>query len=112
MRLTIVGCAGSLPRPRLARRRATSSSTTATASCSTWATARSARCSATPTCYDVDARRALTHLHADHCLDLASYYVARKYRPDGPAPVIPVLGPTGTAERMARAYDLPAGGRA
>jgi len=31
----------------------------------------------------------------------------RKYRPQGPAPVIPVLGPTGTADRMAAAYDLP-----
>jgi ribonuclease BN (tRNA processing enzyme) len=49
----------------------------------------------------------LSHLHADHCLDIAAYYVARKYHPDGPKPVIPVLGPTGTAERMARAYDLP-----
>jgi ribonuclease BN (tRNA processing enzyme) len=56
--------------------------------------------------YDVGAV-VLSHLHADHCLDLTSYYVMRKYRPQGPAPVIPVLGPTGTAERMARAYDLP-----
>ncbi len=50
---------------------------------------------------------ALSHLHADHCLDLTSYYVARKYHPEGPKPTIPVLGPTGTADRMARAYDLP-----
>ncbi len=49
----------------------------------------------------------LSHLHADHCLDLTSYYVARKYGPQGPAPQIPVLGPSGTADRMARAYDLP-----
>jgi ribonuclease BN (tRNA processing enzyme) len=56
--------------------------------------------------YDVDAV-VLSHLHADHCLDLTSYYVARRYHPDGHQPVIPVLGPTGTAERMARAYDLP-----
>jgi ribonuclease BN (tRNA processing enzyme) len=56
--------------------------------------------------YDIDAV-VLSHLHADHCLDLTSYYVVRKYRPEGPAPSIPVLGPTGTAERMARAYDLP-----
>ncbi len=56
--------------------------------------------------YAVDAI-ALSHLHADHCLDLTSYYVARKYHPDGPKPTIPVLGPTGTADRMARAYDLP-----
>ena len=49
----------------------------------------------------------LSHLHADHCLDLCGYYVMRKYHPTGPKPRIPVWGPAGTAERMARAYDLP-----
>jgi ribonuclease BN (tRNA processing enzyme) len=49
----------------------------------------------------------LSHLHADHCLDLCGYYVLRKYHPDGPQPPLPVWGPTGTAGRMARAYDLP-----
>lgn len=49
----------------------------------------------------------LSHLHADHCLDLASYYVLRKYHPAGAQPRIPVWGPVGTADRMARAYDLP-----
>ena len=49
----------------------------------------------------------LSHLHADHCLDLTGYYVMRKYHPSGPQPRIPVWGPEGTADRMARAYDLP-----
>ncbi len=49
----------------------------------------------------------LSHLHADHCLDMCGYYVLRKYKPGGPAPLLPVWGPTGTAERMAAAYDLP-----
>jgi ribonuclease BN (tRNA processing enzyme) len=49
----------------------------------------------------------LSHLHADHCLDLTGYYVMRKYHPSGPQPRIPVWGPVGTADRMARAYDLP-----
>jgi ribonuclease BN (tRNA processing enzyme) len=49
----------------------------------------------------------LSHLHADHCLDLCGYYVLRKYHPDGPQPPLPVWGPGGTAGRMARAYDLP-----
>jgi ribonuclease BN (tRNA processing enzyme) len=49
----------------------------------------------------------LSHLHADHCLDLSGYYVLRKYHPSGPQPRIPVWGPVGTADRMARAYDLP-----
>lgn len=48
----------------------------------------------------------LSHLHADHCLDLSGYYVLRKYHPRGPQPRIPVWGPVGTADRMARAYDL------
>lgn len=49
----------------------------------------------------------LSHLHADHCLDLCGYHVLRKYHPKGPQPRIPVWGPEGTAERLARAYDLP-----
>ncbi|HEU4492006.1 MAG TPA: MBL fold metallo-hydrolase [Jiangellales bacterium] len=56
--------------------------------------------------YAVDAVL-LSHLHADHCLDLCAYYVARKYRPGGPAPQIPVYGPRGSGARLARAYDLP-----
>jgi ribonuclease BN (tRNA processing enzyme) len=48
----------------------------------------------------------LSHLHADHCLDLCGFYVLRKYHPTGPQPRIPVWGPHGTALRMAKAYDL------
>lgn len=49
----------------------------------------------------------VSHLHADHCLDLCGFYVMRKYHPTGPQPRIPVWGPPDTADRMARAYDLP-----
>ncbi|WP_310964288.1 MBL fold metallo-hydrolase [Nocardioides terrisoli] len=49
----------------------------------------------------------LSHLHADHCIDLTSYYVLRKYHPAGSSPPIPVYGPDGTPGRLARAYDLP-----
>lgn len=48
----------------------------------------------------------LSHLHGDHCLDLCSYYVARKYAPGGPMPRVPVYGPEGTAERMAGASGV------
>lgn len=48
----------------------------------------------------------LSHLHADHCLDLCGFYVLRKYHPTGAQPRIPVYGPEGTAVRMAKAYDL------
>ena len=43
----------------------------------------------------------LSHLHADHCVDLGAYWVARQYTADGPRPPIPVYGPQGTAERVA-----------
>ncbi|WP_370291598.1 MBL fold metallo-hydrolase [Nocardioides sp.] len=49
----------------------------------------------------------LSHLHADHCVDMTSYYVLRKYHPSGTQPRIPVWGPKGTAKRLANAYDLP-----
>ncbi len=54
---------------------------------------------------DVDVI-ALSHLHVDHCIDIASYYVVRTYHPGGPLPPVPVLGPPGTAQRVARAYGL------
>jgi ribonuclease BN (tRNA processing enzyme) len=59
--------------------------------------------------YDIDAV-ILSHLHADHCVDLCGYYVARKYRPapEGPPPPVDVWGPVGTRERIAQAYDTDA----
>ena len=42
----------------------------------------------------------LSHLHADHCIDLGAYWVARQYAPEGPQPPIPVYGPRGTSERV------------
>lgn len=50
----------------------------------------------------------LSHLHADHCMDLTGWYVHRRYRLGGqPDGLLPVYGPPGAAARMARAYDLP-----
>jgi len=45
----------------------------------------------------------LSHLHADHCLDMCGYSVFQNYHPDGPRPRIAVYGPAGTAERLSRA---------
>lgn len=53
--------------------------------------------------YDIDAVL-LSHLHADHCLDMCPYYVARTYGPDGLAPRIPVYAPTGVEARLDAAY--------
>lgn len=47
----------------------------------------------------------VSHLHADHCLDLVAYSYARRYHPAGPAPVLPVHGPAGLAERISSAYE-------
>lgn len=55
--------------------------------------------------YGIDAVY-LSHLHADHCFDLCSYWVARTYPQGGPKPRIPVYGPPGVADRMAEAYGL------
>jgi ribonuclease BN (tRNA processing enzyme) len=98
MRLTVVGCSGSFPGPDSA------------ASCylleadgfrlvvdmgngSLGALQRFAPL------FGIDAVL-LSHLHADHCVDLHSYSVARAYAPAGPQPPIPVYGPAGTRERI------------
>lgn len=98
MRLTVVGCAGSFPGPD------------SPASCylleadgfrlvidfgngSLGALQRYAGL------FDIDAV-CLSHLHADHCVDLYSYSIARTYSPAGARPPIPVYGPAGTAERI------------
>lgn len=56
--------------------------------------------------YEVDAIL-LSHLHADHCIDLCAYWVARNYRLEGCPDPLPVYGPQGTPGRLARAYDMP-----
>jgi ribonuclease BN (tRNA processing enzyme) len=58
---------------------------------------------------DVDAI-ILSHLHADHCIDLTAYIVALRYGGDGyrlrsAADRIPLIGPTGTRDRLETAYD-------
>lgn len=109
MRLTIVGCSGSLPGP------------SSPASCylvqadledRTWnlildlgnGALGALQRHIEPKTIDAVA---LSHLHADHCLDLCGLYVAQKYSPaEVPRARIPVYGPRHTGERMARAYDL------
>ncbi|MEU3041904.1 MULTISPECIES: MBL fold metallo-hydrolase [Streptomyces] len=54
--------------------------------------------------YDLDAIF-LSHLHADHCIDMCAYFVARYYRHgDGPCDALPVYGPEGTQQRLITAY--------
>lgn len=58
--------------------------------------------------YDLDAIF-LSHLHADHCIDMCGYFVARYYRHDGGrCDPLPVFGPEGTEQRLVTAYaDTP-----
>ena len=104
MRVTVVGCAGSFPGPQ------------SPASCyliehDGYRVAfdlGNGAVGALQRHIDLDQLDAvvLSHLHADHCLDLCSLYVFKRYHPEGPRRRIPVFGPAGTAARLARAYDL------
>ncbi|HUR51444.1 MAG TPA: MBL fold metallo-hydrolase [Mycobacteriales bacterium] len=55
---------------------------------------------------DVDAIY-ITHLHADHCIDLVAYFYARRYHPKGMQPILPVYGPPGMANRIGLAFEEP-----
>lgn len=55
---------------------------------------------------DVDAIY-ITHLHADHCIDLVAYSYARRYHPGGVPPRLPVYGPQGTGGRICSAFENP-----
>jgi ribonuclease BN (tRNA processing enzyme) len=51
----------------------------------------------------------LSHLHADHCLDMCGFSVAKVHHPLGQRRRIPVYGPPATAERLTRATGLDPG---
>jgi ribonuclease BN (tRNA processing enzyme) len=58
---------------------------------------------------DVDAV-VISHLHADHCIDLTAYIVALRYGREGyarlgPNERIPLVGVAGTRDRLEAAYD-------
>ncbi|MCH0540480.1 MBL fold metallo-hydrolase [Streptomyces sp. MUM 203J] len=58
--------------------------------------------------YDLDAIF-LSHLHADHCIDMCGYFVARYYRYEGGrCDALPVYAPEGAEQRLTTAYaDTP-----
>ena len=102
MRLTVVGCAGSYPNAESPAscylvehegyRLVLDLGNGALGALSRYADLRS-----------IDAVL-LSHLHLDHCADVGSYYVARKYHPDGPLPPLPVVGPAGVSDRIVTMY--------
>lgn len=48
----------------------------------------------------------ISHLHPDHCCDIAGYYIVRTYHPDGEMPLLPVHAPAGAAGRLSRIHAL------
>jgi ribonuclease BN (tRNA processing enzyme) len=48
----------------------------------------------------------ISHLHPDHYFDISGLYVLWRYHPDGARPRIPVWGPKGVAKQAARSYGL------
>ena len=116
MRLTVVGCSGSLPGPRSA------------ASCYLvehdgfalvldLGSGALGPLQSLPRPADIDAVL-LSHLHADHCLDLTGLLRVAAVHP-GTSPgsrcarlPVPVHGPVGTGDRIAAAYGVePEGAR-
>jgi len=105
MRLTVVGCSGSIPSPR------------SPASCylleaegfrlvvdlGSGALGPLQRYAAV---HQVDAV-ALSHLHADHFIDMCSLWVARNWWSEGTLPRLPVYGPSEAARRVSGASDDP-----
>lgn len=106
MRLTVIGCSGSLPGPSSA------------ASCYLVQTATTTLAldlgsgSLGPLQQHIALRELdavlLSHLHADHCLDLCGLYVDRRYGPDADGTQLPVWGPAQARDHLAHAYGLPA----
>lgn len=47
----------------------------------------------------------LSHLHGDHCIDLTAYVNVLRYGPQRRDGRIPVIGPSGTRDRIETAYD-------
>ena len=53
---------------------------------------------------DIDAIF-LSHMHADHCLDIAPFVVWHRYSARGRRPRVPLYAPVGADRRLAMAYD-------
>lgn len=105
MRLTVLGCAGSFPRPDGPCSSYLVEADGFTLLLDLGSGAFGALQGRT------DPRRVdavlLSHLHYDHWIDLTGYAVFRGYHPDGPSPALPVYGPSGLAEAMGTVFDGP-----
>ena len=106
MRVTIVGCSGSFPGPESP---ASCYLLQAEHSGRTWSVVLDLGSGALgplqrhvdPTMLDAVV---LSHLHADHFLDLCGLYVMQRYHPRGFRRPVPVWGPADTPRRVGLAY--------
>jgi ribonuclease BN (tRNA processing enzyme) len=57
---------------------------------------------------DIDAIL-ISHQHADHCIDLLPFMVSKKWNPTTSRDRTLVIGPSTLAERLTLAYDMPVG---
>jgi ribonuclease BN (tRNA processing enzyme) len=105
MRLTVVGCSGSVPSPR------------SPASCYLLAaegfrlvvdlgSGALGPLQGYVAAHQIDAL-VLSHLHADHFIDMCSLWVARNWSSEGTLPRLPVYGPSEAARRVSGASDDP-----
>lgn len=108
MRLTIVGCSGSVPGPDSPASCYLLTASDGTRDWRVLLDLGSGAFGALQRHTDPDTLDAvvLSHLHPDHCLDLTALKVWRSHGPGGPGADLPIYGPPGTAERMGRAYGV------
>ena len=104
MRLTVLGCSGSMPGPDspASGYLIEADGARIVVDLGNGALGPLQRHVGTEGLADVDAV-VLSHLHPDHCMDLCGLYVALRYGV-GIDRRIPVYGPEGSAKRMAAAY--------
>ncbi len=104
MKLTVVGCSGSIPGPD------SPASCYVVESGGTTLVLDMGNGSIGPLQRVVDLGSIdavlLTHLHPDHCIDLCAYYVALRYGPWRDHAPVAVWGPVGTKGRLSRAYAV------
>ena len=102
MRLTVIGCSGSLPGPDSPAScyLVEADGFLAAVDLGSGALGPLQRYCATG---DLDAVL-LSHLHPDHCMDVLPLYVARTYDPARRDGRLPVHGPAGAGTHLARAY--------
>ena len=105
MRLTVVGCSGSAPGPASPGVLLPGRARRASGCCSTWATAAFGALQSHADPAGVDAVF-LSHLHADHCLDVAPFVVWHRYSGRSTTELVPLYAPVGAERRLALAYDL------